>query len=86
MVGNDTHAPSISTASPVVPLHHAGQWIAWNSDGTRIVSSGRTLQEAAQAAAAAGETHPIFTKVPKAAVRRCANGSGDVASASRRKH
>jgi hypothetical protein len=60
---------SASSESRVVPLAYAGQWIAWNHLGTRIVASGRTLQEAAQAAATAGEMQPVFAKVPKADVR-----------------
>lgn len=59
----------MSTESPVVPVEYAGRWIAWNHQGTRIVASGRTLQEAALAAVAAGETHPVFAKVPKAEAR-----------------
>jgi len=47
-------------------MDYAGRWIAWNPRGTRIVASGRTLQEAAQDALATGETQPVFAKVPKA--------------------
>jgi hypothetical protein len=54
---------------PVVPIEFAGQWIAWNHAGTHIVASGNTLEEAAQAAAAAGESQPVFAKAPKAEVR-----------------
>ena len=55
--------------SPIVPLEYAGKWIAWNHEGTRIVASGRTFQEAKDAAAAAGETDPVLGKAPKADVR-----------------
>ena len=69
MIMNDL-TPRLPTAEPpAVPVDYAGQWIAWNPHGTRIVASGHTLQEAAQAAAAAGETQPVFAKVPKAEVR-----------------
>jgi hypothetical protein len=54
---------------PVVPVEYAGRWIAWSRDGTRIVASGTTLDEAVQAAANAGEQEPVFAKVPKADVR-----------------
>jgi hypothetical protein len=53
----------------VVPLEYAGLWIAWNHEGTRIVASGRTIDEAAAGAAAAGEIRPVFAKAPKADVR-----------------
>jgi hypothetical protein len=69
MIGNNMLAESTSPESPVVPIDYSGQWIAWNSQGTHIVASGRTIQEAAQAAAAAGELQPVFAKVPKADVR-----------------
>jgi hypothetical protein len=58
-----------SNEVPVVPIEYAGKWIAWSKDGTRIVASGRTVQEVVDAAAAAGEADPIFNKVPKADVR-----------------
>ena len=54
---------------PIVPLEFAGKWIAWNHEGTRIVASARTFQEAKDAAAAAGESDPILEKTPKADVR-----------------
>ena len=49
--------------APIVPLEYAGMWIAWNHEGTRIVASGRTVQEVVDAAKAAGEADPIFQKV-----------------------
>jgi Family of unknown function (DUF5678) len=52
----------------VVPIEYAGLWIAWNMAGTRIVASGRTVEEAVRAAEATGE-EVIFCKVPKANVR-----------------
>jgi hypothetical protein len=50
----------------IVPLAYAGQWIAWNRQGTRVVASAGTLEEAKQAANSAGEMEPVFAKVPKA--------------------
>ena len=55
--------------SPIVPLEYAGKWIAWTHEHTRIIASGRTFQEANDAAKAAGEADPIFAKAPKADVR-----------------
>ena len=54
---------------PIVPLEYAGMWIAWNNERTRIIASGRTVEEVVKAAAEAGETDPMFDKVPKANVR-----------------
>lgn len=53
----------------VVPLEYAGKWIAWNRDHTLIIASGRTFEDAREAAAAVGEIDPIFAKAPKAGVR-----------------
>lgn len=61
--------PNEPTTAPIVPAQYAGQWIAWDSTSTRIIGSGKTLEEAAQAAQLAGEEHPVFAKVPKADVR-----------------
>jgi hypothetical protein len=57
------------SATPAVPLEYAGLWIAWDYQGTRIVASGRTIEEVMKAAADAGETRPVFAKVPRANVR-----------------
>jgi hypothetical protein len=43
-----------------LPLELAGRWVAWSSDGLRIIGSGKTLEEAEAVAAAAGEDDPIF--------------------------
>jgi len=52
--------------SPVVPLDQlAGKWIAWDRGSRRILASGRTFAEVAEAAAAAGEMEPVFEKLPK---------------------
>lgn len=55
--------------APIVPRQFAGQWIAWNRARTAIIASGRTLDDARLAAAAAGESAPILAKVPRADVR-----------------
>lgn len=69
MVADDRVSQIPSAAPCAVPVDYAGQWIAWDHQGTRIVACGRSFPEAAEAAAAAGETQPVFAKVPKAGVR-----------------
>ncbi len=54
---------------PIVPKKYAGQWIAWDHEQTRIVASGRTYDEAYDAAIQAGEKHPLLAKAPQANVR-----------------
>lgn len=41
-----------------------GEWIALSSDRTKIVGTGKTLEEALDAAKKAGEADPIVLKVP----------------------
>ena len=60
---------SFSTSPPTVPKKYAGKWIVWNYQRTKIVASGDSFVEAKQAAAAAGESKPIFAKAPRADVR-----------------
>jgi hypothetical protein len=48
-----------------VPFQLGGKWIAWSSDGTRIVASGDTLDECERA----GEKDPSFEKTPRPEVR-----------------
>ena len=48
-----------------MPLELAGRWVAWSSDGLRIIGSGKTLEEAEVAAAAAGEGNPLFEVAPR---------------------
>ena len=47
-----------------MPLALAGRWVAWSSDGLRIIGSGKTLEEAEAVATAAGEEDPIFEVSP----------------------
>jgi hypothetical protein len=54
--------------APVVPLEYAGLWLAWNRDLTRIIASGTTIDEAHDAAVAAGEPRPVLGKAPRADV------------------
>ena len=61
-------ASDSTTPITVVPIEYAGQWIAWDQTGTRIVASGRTIEEALRAAEAAGEKEPVLAKAPKAGV------------------
>lgn len=46
-----------------------GKWIAWSSDGLRIIAHADTLDECEAAAAAIGDTDPSFEKVPHSHVR-----------------
>jgi hypothetical protein len=46
-----------------------GKWIAWSSDGLRIIAHADTLDECETAAAAAGDSDPSFEKVPHSHVR-----------------
>jgi hypothetical protein len=57
------------TSHVVIPQEYAGLWIAWDSKETKIIASGRTLEEARQAAQRAGEQEPVLEKVPRADVR-----------------
>lgn len=52
-----------------VPRKYSGQWIAWSHDRTRIVASGRTYEDAREAAVAAGEPQAFLTRAPDAEVR-----------------
>lgn len=57
-----------TTPVTVVPIQYAGHWIAWDQTSTRIVASGRTIDEALREAEAAGEKEPVLAKVPTAGV------------------
>jgi hypothetical protein len=52
-----------------VPAELGGKWIAWSSNGTRIVAHGDTLDECEKAAEKAGEKDPSFEKTPRPDVR-----------------
>jgi hypothetical protein len=69
MLHSDTGCGPTTAETQMVPIIYAGLWIVWSQQGTRIEASGHTLQQAALAAAASGETLPIFAKAPKAGVR-----------------
>jgi hypothetical protein len=47
-----------------MPMELAGRWVAWSSDGMRILGSGKTLEEAEAIATAAGEQDAIFEVAP----------------------
>ena len=48
----------------VLPLSLAGKWVAWSSDGMRIVAASESSEEAEQLAIAAGEPEPILERHP----------------------
>ena len=52
-----------------VPIELAGLWIAWSHDHRAIVASGRTYEEARDAAERADEPNAYLTKAPKASTR-----------------
>lgn len=54
---------------PIVPRKYAGKWIAWSSDGMRIVASGDTLDEVQRAAKVAREQNAGFEWIPPATAR-----------------
>jgi hypothetical protein len=48
----------------VVPLALVGKWVAWSSDGLRILASADKLEEAERLAAEAGEPEAILQRPP----------------------
>lgn len=55
---------SPSQEPEILPLSLAGKWVAWSSDGMRIVASAVTSEEAERLAIAAGEPEPILQPHP----------------------
>jgi hypothetical protein len=51
--------------SEIVPMATAGRWVAWSSDGMRILAVADTIEDAERQAATAGETEP-FLEIPPA--------------------
>jgi hypothetical protein len=47
-----------------IPRELAGRWIAWSANGLRSIGSGKTFQEAVEAASAAGDPDAIFERAP----------------------
>ncbi len=45
-------------------LEHAGRWVAWTSDGRRIVAAGETPEAVRDAAERAGEARFILDWIP----------------------
>ncbi len=48
----------------VVPLACVGRWVAWSSDGMRILAVADTIEEAERLAAGVGEPDPILQRPP----------------------
>jgi hypothetical protein len=48
----------------ILPLSLAGKWVAWSSDGMRIVAFSETSDEAERLAISAGELEPILERHP----------------------
>jgi Family of unknown function (DUF5678) len=82
--GNQPMPTDSTTPVTVVPIQYAGQWIAWDQTGTRIVASGRTIDEALRGAEAAGEKEPVLAKVPKSGGSPVSTFHGGIRKFSRR--
>jgi hypothetical protein len=54
------HAEPIGEEPEVLPLSLVGKWVAWSSDGMRIVASAETSEEAQRLAIEVGEPEPIL--------------------------
>lgn len=55
------HPENLKGGEPeIIPLSLLGKWVAWSSDGMRIVASAETSDEAERLAAEAGEPEPIL--------------------------
>ena len=60
----------MNIASASLIRKYAGQWVAWNRQEDRIISTGRTFEEAKQGAALAGEQSVLLTKASDRSSRR----------------
>ena len=62
---NILHPDPWPTQEPeTLPLALAGRWVAWSSDGMKILASSETSEEAERLAVAAGEPEPILQRHP----------------------
>lgn len=57
-------------ASTSLIRKYAGQWVAWSRQQDRIISTGRTFEEAKQGAARVGEQSVLLTKASDRGSRR----------------
>jgi hypothetical protein len=58
-----THEFSVQEPE-IVPLADVGKWIAWSSDGMRILGAADTIEEAERLAQKSGEANPILERPP----------------------
>ena len=56
------HNPESDREPEILPLSLAGKWVAWSSDGLRIVASAESIEDAERLAAEAGEPEPILER------------------------
>jgi hypothetical protein len=49
----------------IVPLEYTGKWVAWTSDGRRIVAAGDSAKAAKIAAEMAGVRDALYEWIPK---------------------
>jgi hypothetical protein len=48
----------------IVPVAYVGRWVAWSSDGMRILAVADTIEEVERLAAEVGEPDPILERPP----------------------
>jgi len=67
-MATDTRRPQRSKSQEdepeIVPLAYVGRWVAWSSDGMRIIAVADELDEAYRLAAEAGEPEPMMERPP----------------------
>ena len=57
-------------AQGTMRLEHAGKWLAWSEDESRIVAVGDTVEEVRRTAECAGNSRFIYDWVPPAETRQ----------------
>lgn len=63
-----------ATAQAMLRQEHAGKWLAWSEDESRILAVGDTSEEVRAAAERAGATHFIYDWVPPTDDRQIGGG------------
>ncbi len=62
------------TRPPPIPMEYAGMWVAVDPTGWRILAAGKSLDEAANAAQAAGHSEYVLDKGPDRLGRQMVGG------------
>jgi hypothetical protein len=63
-------SPQDDTAQAMIRREHAGKWLAWAEDESRIVAVGGTAEEVRTAAERAGVSRFIYDWVPPIGARQ----------------